>query len=1031
MKYLAKLTAVLLIIQSAVLNAGVSGVTDEPNAWGSFPKHFVIGKSHPLDQFLQEPISHNDLKNLVELWNADPDLGVLVTENSGCVFGDLEEDKCTGSYPGGYYFQNSENDIHFRTWPNEVEFEGDLGLTIRRYHGTPMVKEADVFINPSIKWIRLAGIYQCELLSNLPNFYRTFFDDVLVHEVGHAIGLGHEAFTKYSLMTPSSDWNCLPNSAVSIVNGQEIQDKSAIFPLIKPIDFNRLKWLYPQQTNRPFTVDLYVQSPQEGQLINFGQEYTFSASLTSQVSAASGSEGGVTGTESTSPPAKGLTWNWKSNIDGNLGAGETITVNDLSAGWHSITVVASSDDSSEYGETVVSVKVVSDGFYGEDSPVFFPSPCVRSVADPNRGCLLAFSGTIAYPSDGSCGLDYTATFTVENRDTGIALPATKFFGSDNCSTTNRSDNHAWYFWLKDNDDQALVQGTFQGHQPNCTFQSDLCFTSIYTALVPIKSASIELDPTPISCDLTRGATHCSIIVSWSNGKYNHNAGLFYRDSFQSAWVFVAQVHAPSGSITTPEIVDENGIELAIFQYAENPPGNPFNSLPSGRMTELISVYGVPIEDPLFLGEDIVPFVPGQDVDQDSWNVLDNGTTLNLYGNTWKAIDYNYMVTANTWLKFDYKSEGEDSPEIAAVALLGRFDFSRGSSSRTFQVDGTQTSYGNQWFHRYFDNSWKTFDLNVGHVMAGRSIQYMGFVGDIDSPNKQIDISYHNPVLYEKPTTHTPEWGHSGNWYDPETNGQGIALEVNPNNEMVLVEWFTYAENGKDKGASYNRWYLQTGDYDPNGSSSGVNLDIYQNTGGRFNRPDHVTEKVVGTATLRVFDCRTAHLEYDFDTGYNSGRHGYIPLKRITPNIDCSIDEYYGPHKSDFGYTGNWYNPPTSGQGFAFEVNPKAGAVVAQWFTYLPGWSSNLRNPNRMRWFTLAGSYTPGSPSSNSLTIYQNKGGSLDDPHASTETAVGTAHINFNSCTSATIYYDFTGANEFDGLSGYISLVRITNNVTCE
>lgn len=529
-------------------------------------------------------------------------------------------------------------------------------------------------------------------LSGLPNFYRSFFDDVLVHEVGHAIGLGHETSTEFSLMTPSSNWNCLPNSAVKIVNGKEVREDSLIWPLIKPIDFLRVKELYPQIVNQQRNMDLYVQSPEEGQHLKFGQSYEFSAATSTTSASSSTTESSVTNKNSAKINAGGgaLTWKWSSDVDGSIGTGETVTVNDLSAGWHSISVIASNGDDSEYGESIVSVKVVSDGFYGEDSTKFFPSPCVRSVANPNSGCLLSFMGTIAYPANGSCGLDITGTFTAVNRDTGQALPTTKFFGSDNCSSTNRSDNHAWYFWLKDTDDQALVQGTFQGHQPNCSYQSDLCFSSTYTALIPIKSASIQLDPTPTSCELSRGATHCSITVSWSNGKYNYDAGLFYRENAQSPWVFVAYVGFPSGSVTTPDIVDENGIELAIFQYAEAPFGNPFSSLPSGQMTAIFSVVGNVVADPMFMDEAVFPFYTNTSQDKDAgyWNVLDGGTILNLYGNTWKAIDYDYSVTKNTWLEVDYRSDGADSPEIAGVALLAANDVPTGRSSSTFQVDGT-------------------------------------------------------------------------------------------------------------------------------------------------------------------------------------------------------------------------------------------------------------------------------------------------------------------------------------------------------
>lgn len=1036
MRHSTKLVICLLVLQCTGLRASPWGTTDSPNPWGTFPKHFTIGKTHSKIGFSQNRVSGNYIENLIEQWNSDPELVKIITYSSGCVFGDIADEDpekdCPGVYPGGWYNSNNKNEVYFNTWPTEIIWQEFLGLTRPRSQGTPLTKESDVFINPSYRWTTQKELYSCELLSL--EFY--LFDALLLHEVGHAIGLGHEG-ADYSLMAPKQGF-CLP----------DIDDWSTLNPLIKPIDFLRLKSLYPQRVDQPRTMDLYVQGLEEGQHLSFGQSYTFSAAPSATFAYSSSTEGLVTNKSLAKTNATGstLNWQWFSNVDANIGIGETIMVNDLSVGWHSIKVTASNDDGSEYGESIVSVKVVSNGFYGEDSTTFFPSPCVRSVANPSEGCLLSFSGGVVYPNSGGtqgCGW-YTPSFTVQNRDTGATLPTTKYLDSSLVCTQQSSDTYAWYFWLEDPDDEALIGGTYQVRSPLCGGAvSDLCFSSTYSALIPIKSTSIQLDSMPTSCELSRGATHCSVDISWSNGKYNAHAGLFYRENAQSPWVFVENTNFPSGSVTTPEIVAENGVEFAIFQYAEAPFGNPFVTLPSGQMTETFVVHGRPAIDPEFMGETVFPFATGapQDIDTGFWNVHDNGTTLNLYGNTWKAINFNYDVTENTWLEFDYKSKGVDEPEIAGVALLlspSDITSNNGPVESTFQIDGTQSTLSNQWFHRYLNNGWKTYRINVGHVMKDlpsfpQTVNYLGFLGDADLPNKnQIDISYRNPRLYEKPTRHLPHWGHSGNWYDAETSGQGFTLEVNPISEVVALEWYTYTENGHGLGASHNRWYMKSGPYDPNSNSQDtVDLTIYQPTGGRFNLSNAVTNNIVGTAKIRFFDCLTAHVEYDFYTGSNSGRHGFIPITRLTPNIDCPINEYSGPHKNDFGLTGNWYNPPTSGQGFFFELNPVLGVFAAEWFTFLPGNSSNLHNPNRQRWFTMSGGYTPGNPNSNTLTIYQHKGGALDDPNSVTTQAVGTANVVFTSCIQAVINYNFTGANEFAGLSGTIDLFRVAANYSCD
>lgn len=155
MNYLARLAILIIFLQSTVLNAGVLGITDDPAAWGSFPKHFVIGKTHPKNEFTQKFMSYDELKNLIALWNRDSDLGILVTQEPGCIFGDLGVGDCSGSYGGGWDEYNWVNEVYFSGWPVSPEFEDDLGLTRRRSNLTPVIQEADVFINPSEKWIRL------------------------------------------------------------------------------------------------------------------------------------------------------------------------------------------------------------------------------------------------------------------------------------------------------------------------------------------------------------------------------------------------------------------------------------------------------------------------------------------------------------------------------------------------------------------------------------------------------------------------------------------------------------------------------------------------------------------------------------------------------------------------------------------------------------------------------------------------------------------------------------------------------------
>lgn len=125
---------------------------------------------------------------------------------------------------------------------------------------------------------------------------------------------------------------------------------------------------------------------------------------------------------------------------------------------------------------------------------------------------------------------------------------------------------------------------------------------------------------------------------------------------------------------------------------------------------------------------------------------------------------------------------------------------------------------------------------------------------------------------------------SGNWYQESTSGQGLIIEVNPNQPFLFASWFTYAPNGQQVGgAASQRWYTLQSGYTPgqrqiNGIPIGESV-----SSGRFNQgsPVPVTQQV-GTANLHFHSCTSATLAYQFTSGSNAGRSGSIPLRRVGP-----------------------------------------------------------------------------------------------------------------------------------------------------
>jgi hypothetical protein len=264
-------------------------------------------------------------------------------------------------------------------------------------------------------------------------------------------------------------------------------------------------------------------------------------------------------------------------------------------------------------------------------------------------------------------------------------------------------------------------------------------------------------------------------------------------------------------------------------------------------------------------------------------------------------------------------------------------------------------------------------------------------------------------------------GLSGSWYNPATDGQGIELEffagaVAPDTAYVQGAWFTF-DSDAIGGAERQRWYTFAGN--ARAGSASVAVKIYQNTGGNFVAPPITSAVEVGTGTLSMASCTSGTFAYTFTDG--TGRTGSVPLTRLTQNVTCAASGT-PPTNADFGYSGNWYDPATSGQGFVFELNPASRVLFVTWYTYASG--GQAPGAGGQRWLTAQGSYTPGARTI-PVTLYQTTGGLLNQPTTPMprSVAVGTGTIAFNSCAAVSLTYNFTEGG-FAGHSSTLTLSRV-------
>jgi len=118
-----------------------------------------------------------------------------------------------------------------------------------------------------------------------------------------------------------------------------------------------------------------------------------------------------------------------------------------------------------------------------------------------------------------------------------------------------------------------------------------------------------------------------------------------------------------------------------------------------------------------------------------------------------------------------------------------------------------------------------------------------------------------------------------------------------------------------------------------------------------------------------------------------------------------------------GLNGSWYEPATSGQGFVFDVVPSHNLMAAYWFTYPVEGGAR-------EWYLARGGISGDSVT---LKILQTSNGFFDLASAVERNVVGSAKLQFSSCTQASLEYQIDTL----GISNQIPLQRTAPDYLCE
>lgn len=148
---------------------------------------------------------------------------------------------------------------------------------------------------------------------------------------------------------------------------------------------------------------------------------------------------------------------------------------------------------------------------------------------------------------------------------------------------------------------------------------------------------------------------------------------------------------------------------------------------------------------------------------------------------------------------------------------------------------------------------------------------------------------------------------SGLWYDPARSGEGIELEILPN-DKALVYFFTYPPSGV---AGKQTWLFGMGDVVGNGIEfADVRLGARDAAGA-------VSSQHWGRFALTFDSCSSGGMRWDGPAGWGSME---VPLRRLSAldGLGCLPIGYGTRVVPPAQASGAWYDPVTTGNGFLVE-----------------------------------------------------------------------------------------------------------------
>ncbi|MDP5133365.1 MAG: hypothetical protein NWQ54_20990, partial [Paraglaciecola sp.] len=152
---------------------------------------------------------------------------------------------------------------------------------------------------------------------------------------------------------------------------------------------------------------------------------------------------------------------------------------------------------------------------------------------------------------------------------------------------------------------------------------------------------------------------------------------------------------------------------------------------------------------LDFSDGVITSFSNQDGDN-NYEITDAGTSLSLFGNTWKSIAINQTISPRTILEFEIKTNG--AGEIAGIAFENDNTL---TNSRLYKLSGSQP-WSNDLFQYSNIGEFETVRLPIGMFSIGE-INRLVFIMDDDKPSEiQAQATFSNVRFYELDSSPAPQ-----------------------------------------------------------------------------------------------------------------------------------------------------------------------------------------------------------------------------------------------------------------------------------